>query len=267
MKYKKLFSIVLAIILAVSFFSVHASASTFESQSVPSKVATYLRVESYFYTHPKEIIDIMLELDGGKYDALNRAFPNEEDRELFLKLATLPSTVGDITKTATITADPKNTERYIIPSVTIGNSSGAINPSSDEKSGFRPSFTFLAIPNYNENKISLDTFGAYKDTENNLVVLGIIRNGSGKKLELKGISYIELSSNGKVLAKGTPSAFESPMQFSPYKAEFNTGVNDGLPTKCFIKLTFKPGTYDDTIDISTIDNLTSSYTLDYYFLK
>lgn len=77
------------------------------------------------------------------------------------------------------------------------------------------------------------------------------------------VGQIDLKAGEKVLAQGLPNAFEEPVKLAPYKQQINDGVYDGLPTQCFVKIIFEPGTYDDSINISELDYLGSAYSLDY----
>lgn len=60
---------------------------------------------------------------------------------------------------------------------------------------------------------------------------------------------------------------ETPIKLAPHEDKVNLGITDGFPTMCFIKMTFAPGTYDNTVDISNLDNVGCVYSFDYSVIQ
>lgn len=242
----------LAAIISLSLMTMCAFAKSMEGRR--SDLQHYIKLEAYTITHPKEVNEIERSLIEGRTDILNQYIPDPEDQEYYLRTGNLSTAISHILKTALITINPQNSERYIVPVATIGT----VNPDSSVKSA-----NFLTMPNNSGNAISIDFFLVYQTSRKDLVLLGILRNQSRNRVEVKGISEIKLISEGKEIASGSPSSFETPVKLAPYQSQLNTGIYDGLPTTCFIKIVFASGNYNSSIDISNMDNVSSTYSLDY----
>lgn len=266
---KKVGSFCLAILLTLTIFVVPASAKSLDAQSVAADAKNFAKIEVWIYTHIGETVEIIEQLIDGSTEALDKYFPDPELNELFLRTYNIPKTTGALLKTTLILVNPSNTEKYVIPTVEFNVPQNVFPTNSGNRnSGNNRSFTLLA------NDIiaapaafSLTTFIAYKNSANELVVWGMLANDSGEAVEIFGIPSVVLSTNGKVFASGKANAFETSMKMAPHETQANTGVYDGLPTRCLVKLTFKPGTYDETVDISSLDNVSCSFALDYKPVK
>lgn len=262
-KKKTVISILLAIILATALFAVPAGANGIHIQSIPSDLAGLAKLDAWSLSHPKEIIEIGQQTAAGNYDAIGEYMTDSDNYELYMKGLNYSLTVGTVIKAASISINPRNSERNLAPSISVSGPSTYNRNSQSTK----PSYSFLSIRNDKKGKVNINLFLIYEDRQNNLVALGLLRNESGQKIQIDGISSIQLTTNGKELAGGTPSKFEVPVQLAPHEAKVNTGVTDGLPTMCFIKMTFAPGTYDDSIDISNLDNVGCIFSLDYSVIQ
>lgn len=251
-KTRSLTAVLLAAIFSLSFITTCTFAKSMEGRR--SDLQHYIKLEAYTITHPKEVNEIERSLIEGRTDLLNQYIPDPEDQEYYLKTENLSTAISHILKTALITINPENTEHYMVPVARIGTAS----PDFPVRSA-----SFLTMPNNSGNRISIDFFLIYQTNREELVLLGILRNQSQNRVEVKGISEIELTADGEKIASGIPSSFETPIKLAPYQAQLNTGVYDGLPTTCFVKLTFAPGNYNSSIDISNLDNVSCRYSLDY----
>ncbi len=252
-------AVVIAIMLAIS-----ANAKNISLQTMLDDKPEEISVAKFMAVHPKEFAELILDLDRGETSNLSQYFNNPDDLEYFLRMNKIDSTIGALIKTGLVTNDVRNSERFVVPKAQV-KSNGVQSMESAASEYWRPGlpYSFLTVNFYTGNKISLDTFLMYKNAKNDLVVWGIIRDDSDTKIELRGISDIELKYNGKTFAAGSPTKFKTPIKLAPYPKEFNLGIYDSLPTECFVKLTFEPGTYDGDIDITNIDNISSAYEMDY----
>lgn len=260
-KTKIIINTLLAILVVAVLSAVSVSAKNISVQNLPSDTKNFIKMETYLSTHPKEAYSLTQELTKGNTEAVKQYFSDPDVQELTLRVSNLSGTLSDILKTAYITQSPNNSEKNIIPEIRITNSDQAQLIKNAQSSA--PEFTFLNISNNLTNAFNVDPFLAYKNNKNELIVWGVLRNNTKKNAVVNAIPHIELFANGKLLASGNATPFETPMKMSPYQVKVNTGIYDGLPDKCFIKMVFEPGAYDGTADISNLDNLSCSYTLDY----
>lgn len=259
-KTKPVIAIFLAVIFYLSFMAACVSAKSIEERT--SDVQHFVKQEAFTLTHPKEVTEIERSLIEGRTDVLNQYIPDPEDQEYYLRTENLSTAVSHILKTAYTTVNPQNSERYIVPTARIGGSETPRSQNSPVQK-----FTFLTMPNNSGNSITIDLYLVYQTRNGELTFLGILRNQSGDKISVNGISQIEIAADGKELANGTPASFESPMKMAPYQAQLNTGVYDGLPVMCFVKIVFEPGTYNPSIDVSNLDNIDCRYSLDYTIIS
>lgn len=264
-KFKKSFlSLLLAVFLVFSLVAVPASAKSINVQ--PQDIVNLTKVDTWIFTHPTEAIKLVQRIADGDYSAVDDYIPDPETREFFKRAMYYSSTVAYVQKTAIMTVSPQNAERNLIPSVLV-KGSDSTSQKAISKAPFTSNFNILTIRDDSRGKVNINIFLIYKDTHNNLEAVGILRNESGQKLQIDGIHAVQLTSNGKEIAGGNPSKFATPIQLSPHVAELNNGFHDGLPTMCFIKMTFAPGTYDDSIDISNLDNVGCIFSLDYSVIQ
>lgn len=265
---KSILAICLAMLLAVSALVIPANAKGISTESLPDDLAKFMKMDFWIYTHLKEDVEIVKELENGNTEILDKYFPDPEDKEFFLRMDNLSRTIGDVAKTATTTMNPQNQERNVVPTMEVKTCNSEFPPAeSITGSNKKDNYTFLTTHVHPGIKIGLDVFFIYKDTNGNLVAFAIMTNNSGAIAEVAGIPYVDLLVDGKSFAGGTSSSFEKPIKLSPRKNQANLGVYDGLPTKCFVKIIFTPGTYDNTINISDLDNINLVYTMDYQVLK
>lgn len=257
---KKINSILLAFIVVASLAVIPASAASINIQRLPADIKNAAKLDAWGRFHPYEVMEIGIHMTNGDYSDIDKYITDPEVRDFLLRGVNVSMTVSLVNKAARVTINPQNQEKNYIPSFKVTQS--AVTYTLAPTSG-NPDYTILAIQNDVKDKVNINLFLIYKDTQNNLVALGIIRNESGKKLQIDGIPSIQLNTNGKELASGNPSNFEKPIQLAPHVVEVNNGIYNGLPTMCFIKMTFEPGTYDSTVDISNLDNVSTVYSLDY----
>lgn len=257
----------ISFLLTWNISMVTANAEGINLKALPSDIGRLIKIDAYYLTHPANTYKIVEGINSGNSEVVKQYFEDPEDVEFINKIQKLPSTVGQIEKVALITANPKNSEKNVVPIAVIPSSHNFDrNLIIEQSKKQKRNYSFLAIQNYTGNSVNLDIFFAYKDQKNNLVVLGILKNNTNSKVTIKGIHQIDLKAEEKVLAQGLPDAFKEPIKLAPYKQQINDGVYDGLPTQCFVKIVFEPGTYDDSIDISKLDYLGSAYSLDYSVL-
>lgn len=259
-KIKWIGAVCLAIVLAAIVTSVSVSARALDPASFASD---YVKSYRFLFTHPQEYVDtVKMMVERTQSDELSNYIANSEDAQAFLRVANLPLTGARLNKALKTTVNPLNSEKNRILQLNISNSTSPGAPKVDHGL-WNHDFTLLNAPFFSKNTISIDPKFVYKTANDELVVWGVMMNYSNQNVEVMGVPEISLQTGDKVLASGTSSDFDSPMKFSYYQDKVNTGVYDGLPTQCFIKITFEPGTYDDTIDISNLDNLDCQYALNY----
>lgn len=255
------FKPLLLVIFLACVTAIPISAKELNVQSLPADIKNYIKIQTFVATHPQEGKEIDLQLNEGNTEPLEKYIPDPEEQEFYLKMSNGTTTIADVLKTALITINPQNEQQGIVPSIRIKGQE--YRDKNNSKLLRKPELSILSTHYFTGNKITLDVFGIYKNRNDELVVLGIIRNNTGKDIEINGISSIELSVEGKLLASGIPTQFNSPLKYSPYKAEWNTGVYHGLPTASFVIIIFEPGTYNENMEISNLDNVNSVYSMDY----
>ena len=102
-----------------------------------------------------------------------------------------------------------------------------------------------------------------RDAYGNLHVICTLTNITGSTISFYGLEQVEIQDNGKVVAKGNPAVLNEPMIFSSLPLEQshytkNTLIN-GYPTGNFVDIIFEPGTYDDSIKVSDLQDISISY--------
>lgn len=259
-KAKFIFNLILGLVILVIITATSVNAAGIPTSKRSSDLESFFRTETFLLTHPAAAANMSSELAKGNQKIVSKYFSNSQDQEFYLRSENLINTITNISKTAYITRSPQNTERNIIPTILV--SPQGSHTFSTSKFDTPRQFSILAI-NSTDNAINIDPFLVYKNSKNELIVWGVMKNNSGIKIVVNSVPYIELSANGKKLAFGDNSSFQQPMKLAPYEVKANLGIHDGLPHKCFIKMVFEPGAYDGTADISNLDNLSCSYTLDY----
>lgn len=255
----------LAVIFITAITAVPSAAKSLDPEQIRSDLVTAPKMEVWIYTHLKEDIEISKGISEGDYSALEKYITDPVERDYFLRISNYSLMASDLIKTTSITANPMNSEHGRILAIVVKNSDPAIQQKSLSRA--TRNFGFLAASRNASEKVDIYPFFIYKDTANNLVVLSTMTNNTKGKVTIVGIPYIELVSNGKTIARGNASDFDNPISFSAHENKANIGVQGGLPTKCFLKMTFEPGTYDDSVDISNLDNLSCAFALDYQVIQ
>lgn len=259
-KVKSGLGLCLALLLAVLISTVSVSAQSLDPVSLTGDL---LKSDQYLFTHPKEVVQILDSMIEGT--PLDETITDSEDAQTFLRVVNLPDRASIITKALFVTTNPTNSEKNRIISIDV---TGPENfPTSSNGGSSVQQFTLLSSTYFNKNTINIDPVFAYKTQSNELVVWGVITNYSGKNVELSGIPEIRLMAGDKVLAGGNAQDFDSPLKLSYYQAKVNTGVYNGLPDQCLFKITFEPGTYDGSIDLTDLNNLDCQYSLNYGYLE
>lgn len=264
-KKKTIRSILLAVLLAVTMTAVPASAKSIQAQlqSLPSDLVSAAKLDAWSLSHLEEINELGLQVSYGNYEEIDKYLTDPDIADFFKRILNLGGTVAGVIKTTGMTLSPNNSERYMVPSITVGGSSAdKTNPRLSNLD-----YSIFALRTDNKGKVNINVLLIYQDPQGNLVALGLLRNTSGQKLQIDNIPSIQLTANGKELASGTPSKLETPVRLAPHEDKADLGITDGLPTMCFIKMTFAPGTYDDSIDISNLDNVGCVFSLDYSVIQ
>ncbi len=129
---------------------------------------------------------------------------------------------------------------------------------------------FLNYSSFNINKtvtdnLRVDPIYAWKDNNNNLVLLSRISNESPSKVSLEAIDYVQLTQGGNVIAEGESGDFDQPMILSSKDTtkKVNLGVTDGYPNQCFLVTKFTPGSYDPSIDVGDMGQIVMTYSVEY----
>lgn len=265
-RFNKIVSILLALLLSSLLAAVPINAKSISIQSLPTDLQNAAKLDLIFISNPKEAIEMIQHMSAGDYSDIDNYITDPGARDFFTRNVNLSITFSLAVKTALATINPQNSAKNKVTHLNISSPPSTV-PTTKTSTKNGDNYTILAIRNDNRGKININIFFIYKDQQNNLVAVGILRNESGQKLQIDGIPSIQLTENGKKFASGTPSGFETPVKLAPHEAKVNTGVTDGLPTMCFIKMTFAPGTYDDSVDISNLDNVGCIFSLDYSVIQ
>lgn len=254
----------LAVITMISLSVVSANAQSM----TPLTFATdYVTSVKYIVTHPDEAVKITKAyVNREQSNEVKEIIENSQGAQTYVRLINISTTVGRMGKTAIATVNPANSEQNRILSMKIDSPANYLI-SNYSSGNFSPQISLQSAPQFYKNPINFDPMILFKNKNQELVVLGILQNYSGRDIEVRGLPEIQLSESGKIIAIGSLSNLEEPMKMSYYREnQINAGVYDGLPDQCFIILIFEPGTYDDTVDISSLDSLECNYSLDYSYL-
>lgn len=261
-KAKQLCVLFLTIILLGALTAIPVGAQSLGSGSF---ILDYATAYKYMLTHPKEAIKIIDAMVVEREQTNEITLDDSPEAQTYMRLLNIPLTIGVAEKTALVTVNPSNTERNRIISIKVSN---PVNFPTTEKTDKNSQICVLSAPTFNYNAISIDPKIVYVNRNHEMVVAGTLMNYSDRDIDLRGIPDIQLNENGKIVANGNTANFEEPMKMShSRKKQVNTGVHDGLPSMCFIIIVFEPGTYDDTVDISSLNNLECNYSLDYSYLN
>lgn len=265
-KTKTIVAFCLAVIMAISLSAVPASAKSTDVSALSKDLRTYVKLDAYVFTHIKEDVEIVQGVQEGNTEALDKYLTDPEERALFLRVMNLPMTAGDLIKTALITANPSNIERNRVLFLKVNPSDPGMFESNTQGKALS-TVGILTSGRSSQKKIDLYPSLFYINSSKELIVIATLTNNTENTVQLAGIPHIELLSDGKVFASGNAENFESPMILSPHVNQVQTGIQDGIPDKCFLRITFAPGTYDSNVDISNLDNINSVYAMDYQVLK
>lgn len=257
---KKLLGLFLALLIIASVGATPVSAAKLS-------VADIVKADLYAYTHPVEIFQLGRTIKSNSVDEIYNVIEDPEIAQTAVTLLNYAYVPGSIIKGTMVTTNPQNSESNTIIKLRLPSQEND-NQSTNSSQLSLPqlnSFSIIASPsNFGQkNTISLEPLIAYKNNADDLVVLGFFENNGDTNIELRGISYIELSSDGNPIASGEPVNIGTPMKFSTNPEGINLGVYDGLPNMCFVKITFEPGAYDETLDVSQLDHVGMTYSLDY----
>lgn len=250
--------------MATVAFSTSASAKSIDLHSVSSDINNLAKLDTWTLTHPKELTQLIQQEAEGNYDIINNYFTDPELNQFLTKVINICTTAGIVGKTASITINPSNTEKGVIPSTEIKSSNTSPKFAVPTKQQSSPIYSILTIRTDSMGKVNINPFLVFKDKNNNLVVWAVFSNNSRQTIQINGLSSLELTSNKKVIAQGDPAPFKTPVTLASRAstAKANSGVKDGLPTMCFLKMTFHPGTYDDTVDYTDLDFVGCAFSLD-----
>lgn len=255
----------LAMMLVAGITAISANAQSLDPRDLMS---SYVSAYRFVFTHPKESWEIISASDVREPNQeLEELINTNPDAQATVRVFNIPNTVAAIGKAGIATLNPKNTERNRMISIKVNPSSINKLPASETQGRHGLEISMLTTPLFYHNAVNIDPMFIYKTPQDDLVILGVVKNFSGKNVAINSIPSIELVTNNKVLASGAPSGLDAPMKLSYYQQKVNSGVYDGLPTQCFIVMVFEPGTYDDTVDISSLNNLECNYSLDYSYLN
>lgn len=263
-KRKWIVGLVLGILMTVIVTAIPASA-----KNLVSTISDLAKFEAYYITRPQELIEVASTTQSGNLNEISNIVKDPEMAEITTKalyFATFPS---NLIKTSVVTASPENTERFIVPTVQIQNPSAVFSQPSSKFSGgsFQDNFVILSNPTDSglSNQVVIQPLFAYKNQNDELVLIGNMENYTTNLVIVDGVSYIGLTNKGKSIGSGNASKmFETPMKLSTKPPTgINKGVYNGLPNICYIVITFEPGTYDETIKVSDLDDLEMLYSLNY----
>ena len=259
---KNIISITLALLIAFSISAVPTFAGSLNSQSAAQEVARLAKTDFYLFAHLNEIPVIIQETRNGHPEIVHEMVQDPDVEVGINRLSTVGFTTANIIKTGLTTVDPQNSEKGKIINLNLGNAHSA-DSLSPQSLAFTSTYSLLSDLEYasSGNKISLEPVLVYKDKYNNIVILATLSNRGAATATVNGFSQIKFMVNGITLAEGTPSALKQPMKLCGTKAKgiVNPAVQNGLPNRCFVKITLAPGTYNNSVDISNIDSLSCSY--------
>lgn len=253
-----------ALLLVITAFSIPVNAKSIKNLDVQKLPEIIIKLDMWGYTHPKEVFQLSKSIVEGHYNDLNLYISDPKANQLMTKALNASSTTGIVGKTASVTINPSNTEKGVIPSTEIKSSNTSPKFAAPTKQQSSPIYSILTIRTDSMGKVNINPFLVLKDKDNNLVVWAVLNNNSRQTIQINGLSSLELTSNKKVIAQGDPAPFKTPVKLASRAstAKANSGVKDGLPTMCFLKMTFHPGTYDDTVDYTDLDFVGCAFSLD-----
>lgn len=262
-KSKRLCALCLALIMVSVSTAVSVSAQSF---NLTTLVSEYVTAYQYLFSNPKEAVNIIKALASERDQSTDITQDNSKEAQTFVRVLNIPATIGITGKVAIATVNPANSEQNRVLLAKI-NSPTCYPITNQNKANSNSQINVLAAPMFNSTSISINPELVFISRNNELVVIGTVQNYTGRNIEIRGIPYLELKEQEKTIASGNAADFEETMKMSYYRSkQVNSGVYDGLPDQCFIIMVFAPGTYDDTVDISSLDSLECNYSLDYSYL-
>lgn len=264
-KIKTISAIGLAVILMAIVTAVSACART---QDPVSFAADYLEGMFWADTHPKEAVAVTsAALSRDDSNNVSALLNSSEGAQKYTRALNFLNLVGATVKTSLEAVNPGNANSH---KMIVMNVDKPIQYSTDAgTSGVKNwlKYNIFSIPLFSKNSITFDPILAYKTTDNKLVVLAYMKNFSNRNVEISGIPEVQLILDEQQIAAGQTSGFGDPIKLSYYQKKVNSGVYDGMPNAIFIVITFEPGTYDPNVDITSLDNLSCNYSLDYTYLN
>lgn len=114
-------------------------------------------------------------------------------------------------------------------------------------------------PDYIHGKLLITPLYILKDANGRLHVICDTKNVTGQSLEFYGLDKVEVRSGDKVIASGEPKLMANPIVYSslPLDKDYygSNKIIDGYATGGFLDIVFEPGTYDDTVNVSSLDDI------------
>ena len=262
-KIKTISAIGLAVILMAIVTAVSACART---QDPVSFAVDYAEGILWVYSHPREAVNVSSAvLSRDNDNNISELIKSSEGAQKYVRYVNFFNLAGISMKTGWETVNPNNVNstKMIVMKV---EKPLQYPTDSGVKSGLE--YNVFGIPLFSKNTITFDPLLAYKTKDHQLVVLALMKNYSNHNVEISGMPEVQLHlDDGQQIAAGQTSGFGAPIKLSYYQKKASTGVYNGMPNAIFVVMTFEPGTYDPNVDITSLDNLSCNYSLDYTYLN
>lgn len=214
-KIKKISVIGLAVILMAIVTAVSACART---QDPVSFATDYLEGMFWTASHPKEagvILSTMLSRDDNP--RASEVIESSEGAQKFVNAANFANSVAAVAKTGLISVNPQNANPDKVITLDIKQPMQYTATLENGKREKKLEYNLFSYPLFYKNKITFDPFLAYKTSDNQLVILAVIKNYSNQNVEISNIPEIHLSADGKQIAAGQTTGFKAPVKLSYYQ--------------------------------------------------
>lgn len=265
---------IMALIMMVSFVVVPASARNIGTSACGSELEQYLDLGTYAVLNPIDFLQALQYLREGDTNSVEDTIGDSETTDILLELNRRKDAVSQLLQIAALTYSSDNVERGVVPTARI-SLSGTKIPDEAFPQGLRHAelsdvFVFpITFRKQSGVKFTLRPFMAFYDSRDYLVILCVLQNQTNRKIKVKGTYSIQFGSGRKIIARGIPAKFDTPVTLSPTsgKGTPTPELNDGHLNMCFARFIFGPGTYDKNTDFNTITRLTGSFEPNYQFVN
>lgn len=214
-KIKTISAIGLAVILMAIVTSVSACAKT---QDPASFAVNYAEGILWAYLHPREAVNISSAMLSRDNDPRTLAVvENSEGAQKCVNAVNLVNSIAEVAKTGLESGNPQNANPEKALILDIKQPIQYAATSENGKKEKKLEYNLFSYPLFYKNKITFDPSLAFKTSNNQLVVLAVMKNYSNQNVEISNIPEIQLSADGKQIAAGQTTGFKAPVRLSYYQ--------------------------------------------------